>query len=107
MIPRVDGWKILAEDEIHRAQAFVLVVTPDSLRSDSCRFEWTVATRLSRPIMRLELGPCDHLEVPATLRHTNRIQVQRHDPENSARALCHHLHQSIQVHGSTDASPER
>ena len=87
VIPLVDGWQALAFDAIREAQAFVLIVTPESLDSESCQFEWKIAVDLGKPIIFLELASELQLETPDRPVTVLHIAASRDFPYKAADAL--------------------
>jgi hypothetical protein len=74
VIPYVDRWRVLAQDAIEEADAFVLLATPTSLLSEPCQFEWDVAIRRRKPLIRLDLGASwDHLTPQALAAHPSIV----------------------------------
>jgi WD40 repeat protein len=83
-IPPTADWMQQIAAAIDGAQAFVFVISPDSLKSAVCAYELEHAVRANKRLVPILLRPAEAVEVPSPLARLNWVMFRSGDDFDAA-----------------------
>ena len=103
-LPQKSDWKMASRVAIQQCDVFVIFLSPRSVKSVFCKFEWPLALKLDKPIVPVLLEACD---IPEVLREIHYTDFSGGDILFSVAQLLGGLyHSSQEVDGPLSAIPE-